>query len=313
MGERIMGVPHPIPYQGSKRLLADEILRYFPADAVRLIEPFAGSAAVMLAALYHKRINAAVVGDLDAPLICLWEQILQHSDDLVAAYTHLWHEQLENERAYYDVVRARFNQAHRPADYLFLLARCVKAAVRYNAQGEFNQSPDNRRKGTKPVTMTRHIKEAAQLICGRVSFRHADYRALLEQATITDIVYMDPPYQGVCRNRDPRYRQAVAFEQFVETLRQLNQRSISYIVSYDGRTGQKQHGLHLPESLEIRRIEVAAGRSSQATLLGRSAITYESLYLSPALLDRIALKPHQLPALEVQLPMFELALFVEYR
>ncbi len=37
----IAGVPHPIPYQGSKRQLARFIVSLFPPDAKRLVEPFA--------------------------------------------------------------------------------------------------------------------------------------------------------------------------------------------------------------------------------------------------------------------------------
>jgi DNA adenine methylase len=39
-------------------------------------------------------------------------------------------------------------------------------------------------------------------------------------------------------------------------------------------------GLHL--------VELDAGRSSQATLLGRAEVTVESLYLSPALAERLS-------------------------
>ncbi len=42
--------PHPIPYQGSKRRLAAAILAHAPSGVRRLIEPFAGSAAISLAA-----------------------------------------------------------------------------------------------------------------------------------------------------------------------------------------------------------------------------------------------------------------------
>jgi len=38
-----MKIPHPIPYQGSKRNLASQILRFFPDEINRLVEPFAGS------------------------------------------------------------------------------------------------------------------------------------------------------------------------------------------------------------------------------------------------------------------------------
>jgi DNA adenine methylase len=35
-------MPQPIPYQGSKRHIAEQILAYFPQDVCTLIEPFAG-------------------------------------------------------------------------------------------------------------------------------------------------------------------------------------------------------------------------------------------------------------------------------
>jgi DNA adenine methylase len=98
---------------------------------------------------------------------------------------------------------------------------------------------------------------------------------------------MDPPYQGVCANRDPRYLKSVIFDEFVDELDSLNSRNMSYLVSYDGRTGDKTHGRRLPSRLGLHLVELEAGRSSQATLLGRAEVTVESLYLSPALADRL--------------------------
>ena len=61
---------------------------------------------------------------------------------------------------------------------------------------------------------------------------------------------------------------------------------------YDGRTGDKSFGEPLPASLQLRHLEVCAGRSTQATLLGRTDVTYESLYLSPALRTAPSGAPH---------------------
>jgi DNA adenine methylase len=305
-----MSVPHPIPYQGSKRQLADRILQYFPTDNARLVEPFAGSAAITVAALAQRRVDSAWISDTDVALIALWRQIMDCPEVIADAYERLWTAQLGRERTYYDEVRSRFNQTRQPADYLYLLARCVKAAVRYNAQGEFNQSPDNRRKGARPETMRQQIMGVSRLLNGRVCIDHADYRDIVSKVTEDDIVYMDPPYQGVCKQRDPRYRKSIMFENFVDVLRDLNKRNIAYIVSYDGRTDKKQHGLFLPDSLNLQRTELHAGRSSQATLLGRTDVTYESLYLSPALLQRLSLTSVKIEGLHrpEQLPLFELPL-----
>ena len=102
---------------------------------------------------------------------------------------------------------------------------------------------------------------------------------------------MDPPYQGVCGNRDSRYLQSVQFCEFVQALDGLNRRGIRYLVSYDGRTGDKIFGKQLPDDLNLTLIELYAGRSTQATLLGRDDVTIESLYLSPSLADELAHVP----------------------
>jgi DNA adenine methylase len=282
-----MGVPHPIPYQGSKRALAPAILSYLPDDCGTLIEPFAGSAALSLAALYHKKVRQTLLNDIHRPLMRLWRDIVDGPEAIAEAYATLWKTQLGREREYYDYVRDQFNRTGRTDCFLYLLARCVKAAVRYNAQGEFNQSPDNRRKGAKPSTMREHILGASHLLHGHVCLTEGDYRSVIEQATLRDVLYMDPPYQGVCGKRDPRYIHEVRFSEFASFLQELNERRLSYIVSYDGINGVKSYGKPLPSSLELTHIEIEAGPSAQATLLGRQVKTIESLYLSPYLVERL--------------------------
>lgn len=66
----------------------------------------------------------------------------------------------------------------------------------------------------------------------------------------------------------------------------LVQRGLSFILSYDGRTGRKSHGDELPAELGLTRVEIKAGRSAQSTLLGRNDMTYESIYLSQELARR---------------------------
>jgi DNA adenine methylase len=282
-----MTVPHPIPYQGSKRRLAHSILACFPPGSSRLIEPFAGSAAVTLAAAARRKASRFVIADLNAPLMDLWRAIIEDPAGIANRYRTLWHDQAGRERDFYDQVRDRFNKTHRPELLLYLLLRCVKGAVRYNANGEFNQSPDNRRRGMNPSSLRDEILGASHLLRGKTEAVAGDYRSVLEGADPADIVYMDPPYQGVCGDRDGRYIRGLAFDDFTHELRMLNARRISYILSYDGRANDKIYGKPMPADLDLLRIELDAGRSTQATLLGQQVITYESLYLAPALVERI--------------------------
>jgi DNA adenine methylase len=274
--------PHPIPYQGSKRQLADRILALFPTDIDRLLEPFAGSAAITLAAARRKIGAQYLLGDSLEPLASLWRAIISDPEALADRYEDIWKEQLGNERTYYDEVRARFNQDREPAKLLYLLARCVKNSPRFNLRGEFNQSPDNRRLGMRPLKMRREIFGASNLLRGRTLVERADYEDLLERAERSDLIYMDPPYQGTSTGRDKRYKDQLDLDRFVSALDRLNRRGIRYLVSFDGRCGERTYGQELPLALGLKRLELFAGRSSQATLAGRDETTVESLYVSPA-------------------------------
>lgn len=285
-----MKLPHPIPYQGSKRNLADQILRFFPDNFDRLVEPFAGSAAMTIASAFYFKANRFVINDINEPLINLWENIIENPKLIIKHYHDIWHGQHGNEEEYYYQIRERFNDTRQPEYLLFLLAKCVKAAVRYNTQGQFNQSPDKRRLGRNPQMMRDDILRVSQLLKGKAECYSQDYQNILDLATDNDLVYMDPPYQGTGVNGGFNYAGNIEFDNFVVSLFDLNNRNVPFILSYDGRTGNKTYGNPLPQNLNLTKIEINAGRSSQATLLSRNEITYEALYLSPALTSKIDLQ-----------------------
>jgi DNA adenine methylase len=189
-------VPHPIPYQGSKRNLAAEILRYFPPQFNALYEPFAGSAAMTIAAAANRLGGHYHINDLNKPLMELWRAMIETPEEIAAQYDALWQQQIDDPRAFYDKVRADFNLTGRPELFLYLLARCVKGSVRYNAQGEFNQSPDNRRLGMKPDAMRMQILGVSYYLKGKTSIYAEDYRDILVMSTPDDLVFMDPPLSG---------------------------------------------------------------------------------------------------------------------
>jgi len=294
-----MRIPHPIPYQGSKRNLAKYILPFFPLEIRTLLEPFSGSAAISIAAAVHGKATHFHLNDVNQPLIALWNEIINNPNEISAQYESLWIEQQGNEREYYDAVRDNFNRTKRPDYLLYLLARCVKASVRYNANGEFNQSPDNRRLGRNPKQMKDDILAVSNLLRNKTILTSLDYKEVLEKATSKDLVYLDPPYQGVCTTGDPRYFSGIDFDEFIQELKKLNSKEVPFILSYDGRTGKKLYGQSLPDELGMYRLEVEAGRSTQATLLGRDDITFEAVYISNCLIQKLHIAPNELIANDV--------------
>lgn len=296
----VKNIPHPIQYQGSKRALAPVILRYFPRSVDRLIEPFSGSAAISIAAAARTLARHHVINDVNKPLAELLRMAVEQPAELAAFYEALWEEQHGDSIEHYYRVRERFNRTQDPRLFLYMLARCVKGSVRYNSDGMFNQSPDKRRFGTQPRTMRANLVGMSRLLKGKATFSSLDYKEVFASAKKPDLTYMDPPYQGVCGDRDSRYLSGISHDEFVGALSELNSRGISYIVSYDGRRGERVFGKLLPDFLGLMRIEIEAGRSSQSTLLGRDEVTYESLYLSEALVRRLNHLPSYRPPSSVQ-------------
>lgn len=282
----LASVPQVLPYQGSKRRLAHAIVALLPSDTAALLEPFAGSAAVAVAARHAGVVEQAHLRDLNAPLIALWQRILAEPEQLATAYERLWERQVSDPRTFYDQVRARFNETRDPALLLYLLARCVKAAVRYNRLGEFNQGPDNRRLGAKPATMRSRLLRTSGTLRGAV-VSPGDYADLLLSAGARDVAYLDPPYQGVSSARDNRYVRGLDRTGFLAVLAAAVTSGVSFLLSYDGATGAKVYGEPIPADLGLLHLHLDAGRSAQATLNGRQLATVESLYVSPALVARL--------------------------
>ena len=272
-----MAVPHAIPYQGSKRLLAPailDVLRARQAGALvrRLYEPFAGSAALTLAAADASLAREYVLADSYAPLMELWAEIVGEPERLSDAYRALWLE------GAYEAVRTAFHADPTPERLLYLLTRCVKAAVRFNRQGEFNQAADKRRRGTHPDRVAQHTWEVAKLLRGHTLLRTGHALMTTADAVAGDVAYLDPPWHGTTVGRDARYHAGFAQDELIALVASLHSRGVLVLLSYDGKRGGQDFAQTLPDSLE--RLDLPAMRSAQATLLGRTEWTTESLYVS---------------------------------
>lgn len=290
--------PHLVQYQGSKRILAPQILRYMPKRCRRLIEPFSGTAAMTIAAALDGRSSCFHVNDLNAPLIGMIQEAVEHPQRLLTAYAKVWNEQFsfkDGHVSHFYSVRDRFNSGDTsPANMLYVLARCVKGSVRYGRNGNFNQSPDKRRHGTSPDKLSANVFAISKLLKGRTTFSSLDYREIFHLAREGDVLYMDPPYQGVSDVRDNRYLSGVPFAEFSEALHELNRKGVDFLISYDGECGGRGYGADLPEDLKCKKYMLRAGLSTQATFLGRRETTFEALYVSRGISSAISgAKPRQ--------------------
>lgn len=283
LGAGQVKMPHPVPYQGSKRKLAPVIGRYLPQGISTLYEPFAGSAAMTIHAAYYRRASNFVIADSFEPIIVLLRAIVDESEEIASQYKVLWEGQRDGNNDYFNSIRDRYNKEQHHVDLLYLICRCVKNAIRFNKSGHFTQSVDRRRLGMHPDKMRSAILGVSSILRGRVEFRVGDWLETTADARPMDFLYMDPPYLGTSIGRDKRYHQQMMQNELVGGLENLVQRHVPFALSYDGATGGRPYGPPLPDSLGLTRLLLHAGTSAQATLIGRREETVESLYLSPGL------------------------------
>ena len=300
--------PHIVQYQGSKRVLAPQILQYLPYRFQRLVEPFAGMAAISIAVANQEMCDTFVINDLNSALVGILEQAIESPDELYREYAKVWSAQFEHPEghvAHFYQIRNEYNDGDTtPAKMLYLLARCVKGSVRYGSNGKFNQSPDKRRNGTTPKTLRQNIEAISYYLKGRTAFFSLDYKEVLDMTHKGDIVYMDPPYQGTSNVRDSRYISGLDFDEFVGSIEKLNSRGVDFLISYDGLCGDKQYGREMPKELGLKKVLLNAGLSSQSLLLGKKETTYESLYVSQGLQQYMPSEKHDsIP--QVQYSLFD--------
>ena len=278
-----MRIPHPIPYQGSKRRLAPVIGSYIPGNTRVFYEPFAGSAAMTIHAARNNCASRFVVADSLEAIVELLRAIVEEPEGTADRYRKVWQGHRKGGDDYFNRVRERYNRGHDPVDLLYLICRCVKNSIRFSSAGNFTQSADRRRLGMHPDKMQGEIVGASSILRGRTEFRVGDWKDTSADARPGDFIYMDPPYLGTSVGRDRRYYQQLAQQELVAGLEGICLRNVPFALSYDGMTGGRTYGPPLPGKLGLRRLLLAAGISSQATLSGRREETIESLYVTPGL------------------------------
>src|SRR5712675_386646 len=109
-----MIVAQPFQYQGSKRGLASVILQQLPANVIRIVEPFCGSAALSIAAAARARAKEFWLNDCNKPLAELLALMINSPQELAKAYAELWRADAGDALEHYYQVRESFNRSQNP-------------------------------------------------------------------------------------------------------------------------------------------------------------------------------------------------------
>ena len=272
-----MAFQNPIKWSGTKRVLADEIVSHFPDTIDAFIEPFCGSASVAMALMRSgKKVGRYILLDKNADLIGVHQALQDDPSAVIRRYTAMWNimQKLEDKELFYNHIRERYNEDHNPMDFFFLLRTCFNGLIRYNKKGEFNSPYHLNRDGIVPERLEKVVMEWVKFLdANDVTFLMADYRDLVGFKS-GDFVYMDPPYA----NTKGMYFNVFDKEEFYTFMRGL---PCSYAFSYDGKSGEEDHTVDVPDDLYTEHIYIKSGVSSFKRLKtdDKKAMVYESLYL----------------------------------
>ncbi|MEI9610263.1 DNA adenine methylase [Raoultella ornithinolytica] len=180
-----------LKWAGNKTAVMHELKKHLPAGP-RLVEPFAGSCAVMMATEYPHYL----VADINPDLINLY-QMIKSDVELFIYLAKKAYREGAGETNYYEF-RKFFNTCQmdsmdKAVFFLYLNRYGYRGLCRYNKQGEFNVPYGNYIKPYFPEDEIRAFAEKA----GRATFVCAGYQdVLFSMLRLGDVIYCDPPYDG---------------------------------------------------------------------------------------------------------------------
>ncbi|MFP4606985.1 Dam family site-specific DNA-(adenine-N6)-methyltransferase [Thiohalospira sp.] len=190
--------PRPfLKWAGNKHRSLDRILPRLPAGE-RLIEPFAGAAAVTLAADYP----AYRLVDSNPDLIGLFRAVRDGGEAFIQRARALFED--GNDADLYYARRAAFNAEADPVEraalFLYLNRHGYNGLCRYNRRGGFNV-PFGRH--ARPYFPERELAAFARQAREReVDLAVGDFETELDAARPGDVVYCDPPYAPLSTTAD---------------------------------------------------------------------------------------------------------------
>ncbi len=273
-----MTIQPVIKWTGSKRYLAKEIIQNFPKEINTYYEPFIGGGSVLIQLLNtdNIKINNYVCSDINQYLIDLWNLIKINPQKLIDTYKNMWEEmnQLDDiqfRKEYYLQIRNRFNQTHKPEDFLFLSRTATNGLIRFNSKGYFNSSYHLTRKGIIPKTLEKIINQWSKTLNKYdVKFLCCDYKKI--KPSENDFLYLDPPYI----NTDSMYFGEININEFINYLELLN---CKYAFSFNGKRSNEDTTYDIPNNLYTQHIYMSSGNSGFKKLQQEIDKVQESLYI----------------------------------
>lgn len=179
-----------LKWAGGKHRLVPFIAEHIPpGNYQRLVEPFAGSAALSLALEFEHYL----ISDINTDLINLYQQLKREGKAFID-HAHSFFNSANNEAQRYYQLREEFNHSQDPitraALFIYLNRHGFNGLCRYNRQGAFNVPFGRYKRPYFPRQEMLHFLQKAP----RMHFQVCHFEEVFAQTQPQDLVYCDPPY-----------------------------------------------------------------------------------------------------------------------
>lgn len=185
-----------VKWVGGKRQLLDEISQLLPKRITTYCEPFLGGGAV----LFSIQPSRAIVNDLNADLMTVYEVIRDEVDELIESL-----KKHENTPEYFYAIRdidrdktsyQTLSQVQRASRLIYLNKTCFNGLFRVNSSGEFN-SPFGYYKNPNIINEPVLRAVSKYFNANDVAFYHEDFAETLGRVGKGTFAYLDPPYDPI--------------------------------------------------------------------------------------------------------------------
>ena len=177
-----------LKWAGNKYRIIDRIKKSLPKGK-RLIEPFAGSAAVFLNTDYEQY----MINDNNPDLIHLYNLLKSDGADFIKKCRYYFTPRFNNEEQYYKL-RQKFNDtsdtSKRAVLFVYLNRHGYNGLCRYNLKGGYNVPFGRYKAPYFPEKEMLFFHKKAQ----RAQFILSSFEDVIQSAKQGDVIYCDPPY-----------------------------------------------------------------------------------------------------------------------
>ncbi len=219
-----------LKWAGNKYRILSRIIPHLPPGK-RLVEPFAGSAALFLNTEYQQ----FLLSDNNPDLINLYNFLKREGADFIRYCKRFFSGKYNNPDSYYEI-RDKFNHTRnkrqKAALFIYLNRHGYNGLCRYNASGGFNVPFGRYKHPHFPEKQMQAFHQKSQ----RAIFNLCSFEETMRQARPGDVIYCDPPYVPLSTSANFTTYSSAGFDlqqqqQLATLAEQTAQRGIPVLIS----------------------------------------------------------------------------------